>query len=62
MSIRDRIFVSHFRKQKRVRNDIQDWSHEKRVRHFLKLGLDIWRAEQLATAYGRNRNYGGSYE
>ena len=62
MSIKDKIFVSHFRKQQRVRNDIGDWSHNKRVRHFINLGLDQFMAEKLATAYGRNRNYGGSYE
>lgn len=56
-------FIRHLRKPKRVRSDIRDWSHAKRVRHFINLGSDKWRAEQLATAYGRQqRPTGGSYE
>ena len=56
-------FVRHFRKEKSVRNDIRFWSHDRRVRHFINLGIDQFRAEQLATAYGRHtRTTGGSYE
>lgn len=44
-------FVRHFKKPKRVRNDIRNWSHEKRVRHFINLGSDKFMAEKLARDY-----------
>jgi len=43
-------FVRHFRKRKRVRS-LKSMSHNERVAHFINLGLDKWRAEQIAREY-----------
>jgi hypothetical protein len=56
MALTDKLFGSWARKGS-VRSDIRNWSHEKRVQHFINQGLDKWMADKLAQSYGRASSY-----
>lgn len=56
MAIADKLF-SKWARSSSVRSDIRDWSHEKRVQHFINQGLDKFMADKLAQDYGKPARY-----
>ena len=56
MALTDNLF-GYWARKSSVRSDIRDWSHEKRVQHFINQGLDKWMADKIAQSYGRASTY-----
>jgi len=50
MTRRDFMFFNHFSKQQ-PSTGLRAMTHEQRVKHFISLGSDKWRAQQLARDY-----------
>ena len=50
MTRRDFMFFNHWRKPQPT-NPLKRMTHKQRVKHFISLGSDKWRAEQLARDY-----------